>query len=255
MLSGFLKNILPAFILCIASSCAKEVYTDADAAAAKREAQKAGLTVMVRDVGDPSADVGGFAVSSSQCGETASAVTSADGLADMMVVKGDIVLVIKKEGYVTTTAVVTTNLTGMERNNTVVIVPVFPDTQTSGMINGAVSVEYASSSGIPLANALVSMEADMGELVKSLLPGIDGLDKYTPAALFYSSIKLMQSVYTDVSGAFNFTVPATVPSLTYTVNVHETELTHNMYCSANRTVVTNGRNDQTVDFYLTPYEK
>ncbi|MDR1171314.1 MAG: hypothetical protein LBL24_02550 [Bacteroidales bacterium] len=249
--TGRIKNCLPVLLI-FASSCAKEVYTSEDAVNSKREAQKTGLTVMIRDINSQTTDMSGFSVTASQCGEDIKSVTSADGIASLMLVKGDAVLQVEKEHYVAVTAVVTTGATVTERNNTVVIIPVFADEQTSGTLDGTVSVKMTPSDEEPLADALVSIDVDMNDLMRLAFPGMSGnIDKYRPGALAYSSAGLMQPVRTSVSGAFRFAIPATVADLTYTVNVHETALTQHV----NRTVVTNGRNSPVIFFHLTPYEK
>ena len=164
---------------------------------------------------------------------------------------------VEKNGYVAVTAVVTTNPTEKERNNTVVIIPVFADTQQAvGILNGTVLVKMIPSSEEPLADALVSIDVDITDLMRLAFPGLNSnISKYQPGALTYSSASLMQPVRTDVSGAFQFTIPATVADLTYTVNIHEMALTPYTFCSANQTVVTNGQNNPVVFFQLTPYEK
>jgi hypothetical protein len=243
-------------LLVFASSCAKEVYTNEDATNSKRESQKVGLTVMIRDISNQAKDLSGFVITSSQCGEDIQEVTSAAGIANLMVVKGDVVLQVYKAGYVSVTAVATTNATEKERNNTVVIVPVFADVQTSGSLYGMVSVKSDASTIEPLANALVSIDMDMNELIRISFPDMGGnVEKYLPGAWTYSSANLMQPVRTNVLGEFNIAIPATVADLTYTVNVHETVWTQNTFCSANLTVVTNGLNCPVVFFQLMPYEK
>ena len=258
MPSFFIKqiiNYLPVLLIFV-SSCAKEIYTDEDAANSKREAQKVGLTVMIRDIDNQITDMSGFTVSSSQCGEDVKAVTSADGTANIMLVKGDAVLHVKKDGYVAVTAVVTTNATEKERNNTVVIIPVFADEQASGYLNGTASVKTTPSAEEPLSGALVSIDVNMNELMRLAFPGLNGnIEKYQPGALTYSSTNIMQPVRTGISGEFRFAIPATAAEVTYTINVHETELTPHIFCSANQTVVTNGQNSPAVSFQLIPYEK
>ncbi len=250
-----IQKCLPIFLI-IVSSCAKEVYTNEDATNSKREAQKVGLTVMIKDINNQTADMSGFTVNVSQCGEEVNGVTSADGLADLKLIKGDAVLLIKKVGYVTTTAVVTTNATEKERNNTVVIIPVFADTQVLGTLTGTVAAKISPMAEEPVADALVSIDVDMDELMKLAFPGLGGnLDKYRPGALSYLTTNLMQPVRTDVAGTFRLAIPTTATDLTYTVNVHETTLANNIYGSAYQTVVTNGLNNPTVSFQLTPYEK
>ena len=250
------KNILPIFLIFI-SACAKEVYTNEDAANSKREAQKVGLTVMVRDINGQTAYMDGFTVSSSQCGDEVKSITSVDGMADLMVIKGDVVLIVKKEGYVTVTAVVTTNETDKERNNTVVVIPIFADTQqVSGILKGLVSVKTESPENIPVANALVSIHIDMDELMNLAFPGLgENPTKYRPGVLSYSMTTLMQPMLTNIDGEFLFAIPSTVSELTYTLTVHETALTQNIYCSGNQPVVTNGWNVPTVSLQLIPYEK
>ena len=243
-------------LLVFASSCAKEVYTNEDATNAKRESQKVGLTVMIRDISNQVKDLSGFVVTSSQCGEDIKEVTSADGIANLMVVKGDVVFHVNKAGYVSVTAVATTNATEKERNNTVVIIPVFADSQVSGSLSGKVSVKSDVSTEEPLADALVSIDLDMNELVHLSFPSMGGnIGKYLPGAWSYSSAYLMKPVRTNVLGEFNIAIPATAADLTYTVNVHETVWTQNSYCSANLSVVTNGLNCPVVFFQLMPYEK
>jgi len=243
-------------LLIFASSCAKEVYTNEDAVNSKRESQKVGLTVMIRDVNHQVTDLSGFSVTSSQCGEDIKEVTSADGIANLMVVKGDVVLHVKKAGYVSVTAVATTHVTEKERNNTVVIIPVIAETTTSGSLQGMVSVKSDTSVEKPLADALVSIDVDMNELICLAFPGMRGnIDQYLPGAWSYSSSNLMQPVRTNVLGEFSFAIPATVTDLRYSVNVHETVWTHNTFCSAYQTVITNGQNSPVVFFQLTPYVK
>ena len=248
-----IKNYL-LLLLLFAASCAKEIYTNTDAANSKREAQKVGVTVMVRDINHPATDMSGFQITTSQCGEDLKAMTSADGTANLMLVKGDAVLQIRKDGYVTATAIITTNPTEKERNNTVVIIPVFSGTQMSGAIIGNVSVKPSPLVEEPLANALVSIDLNMKELMRLAFPGMSGnIDKYLPGILTYSD--LMQPVHTNASGSFQLTIPVTATGLTYTIHVHETVLTQNSFCSAEQTVVTNGLDHQVVIFQLTPYEK
>ena len=251
-----IKNYL-LLLLIFSASCAKEIYTNEDATNSKREAQKVGVTVMLRDINHPETDMSGFEITTSQCGEDMKAATSADGLADLMLVKGDAVLRIRKEGYVTATAVITTNATEKERNNTAVVIPVFADTQTSGAIYGNVLVRMSPSVEEPLANALVSIEVDINELMRLAFPGMSGnIDKYRPGILAYSAdANLMQPVRTSVSGAFQLTIPVTATDLTYTVRVHETPLAQNSFCSAEQIVMTNGQRHQEVIIQLTPYEK
>ena len=249
------KNYILVLLLFI-SSCAKEIYTDEDAANAKREAQKTGLTVMIRDVGNQSADLSGFTVAVSQCGEDIEETTSVDGIANLKVVQGDAVLHVRKTGYIAATAVVTTRTGENERTNTVVIIPVISDTQGYGTLSGTVAVKTLPSAEEPLAGALVSINMDMNELMYLVFHGFIGdMDRYCPRALTYSSENLMQPVRTGISGEFQLTIPATVADLAYTVSVHETAWTQHTFCSANQTVVTNGKNSPTVFFYLTPYEK
>ena len=250
-----IKNCL--FVLLIfVSSCAKEIYTNEDAVNAKRESQKTGLTVMIRDVGSQLTDLSGFTVSVLQFGETIEGTTSVDGIASLMVVKGDVILHVRKTGYVSVTAVATTNAIEKERNNTVVIIPVFADAQVSGTLSGMVSVKMDSSVEEPLVGAMVSIDMDMDGLMRLAFPSVGGnIDRYRPGLLKYSSANLMQPVRTNVSGAFTLAIPVTVADLAYTVNIHETTLTQNTFCSANRTVVTNGQNNPVVLFQLTPYEK
>lgn len=211
---------------------------------------------MVRDINDPAKDMSGFSVSGSQCGEAIDGKTSSDGLVDLKLIRGDAVLSIKKEGYASAMAVVTVDPAGTARSNTVVIVPVFADVPATGSISGAVSIETASSGEEPVPGALVSIEIDPNELMNSIFPGQSGESgKYRPAILSYTSKNLMQPVRTGASGAFQINIPTTGVDLTYTVNVHETELTRNTFCSARRMIVTNGRNNSEVIFRLIPYEK
>jgi len=250
------KHFFYLLLLIFVSSCAKEIYTDEDAANAKREAQKVGLTVMIRDIDHQVKDLSGFTVSVLQFGGETEVLTSADGIANLRVVKGDVILHVRKEGYVSATAVTTTKSTDKERNNTVVIIPVFSGTQASGMLNGMVSVKKDSSVEEPLAGAMVSINMDLNELMRLAFPGMIGnIDNYRPEILTYSSTNLMQPVRTNVSGAFTFVIPVTVAVLTYTVNVHETALTQNSFCSASQTVFTNGQNSPVLLFQLTPYIK
>jgi len=211
---------------------------------------------MVRDINNQETDLSGFMVSSSQCGEEIKGVTSTDGIVNLMVVKGDIVLHVNKTGYISVTAVATTNATEKERNNTVVIIPVIADMHTSGSLYGIVSIKSDASTEEPLVDALVSIDMDMNELIFMAFPGLNGnIDNYLPGVLSYSSTKLMQPVRTNVSGEFSLAIPATIADLKYTVNVHETAWLKNTFCSANLTVVTNGKNCPAVFFQLTPYEK
>jgi len=243
-------------LLIFTSSCAKEIYTDEDAANAKREAQKAGLTVMIRDIGNQSADLSGFTIATSQCGEEIEGFTSADGIANLKVIQGDAALHVRKTGYIAATAVVTTRTSEKERTNTVVIIPVISDTQGYGTLSGTVSVKTLTSAEEPLADAFVSINMDMSELMRLAFQGLSGdIDRYSPAMLSYSSANLMQPVRTNHSGEFQLTIPATVADLAYTVSVHETAWTQQTFCSANQTVVTNGKNSPMLFFHLTPYEK
>ena len=258
MYNNFLKTskYYILVLLIFTSSCAKEIYTDEDAANAKREAQKTGLTVMIRDIGNPSADLIGFTVAASQFGENIEEFTSADGIANLKVIQGDAVLHVRKTGYIAATAVVTTRTGEKERSNTVVIIPVISDMQGYGTLSGTVSVKTLPSAEEPLAGALVSINMDMNELMYLAFQGLNGdTDRYSPGMLTYSSVNLMQPVRTNISGEFQLTIPATVADLAYTVNVHETAWAQHTFCSANQTVVTNGKNSPTVFFHLTPYEK
>ena len=243
-------------LLIFTSSCAKEIYTEKDAANAKSEAQKTGLTVMIRDVGNPSADLSGFAITTSQYGEDIAGLTSGDGIANLKVMQGDAVLHITKTGYIAATAVVTTRTGEKERTNTVVVIPVISDTQGYGALSGTVSVRTFPSSEEPLIGALVSINVDMNELIRLAFQGFSrDVERYSPGMLTYSSANLMQPVRTNNSGEFLLTIPATVAHLAYTVNVHETAWTQHTFCSANQTVVTDGKNSPMVYFHLTPYEK
>jgi len=249
-------KIYTLILLLFTSSCAKEIYTDEDAANAKREAQKVGLTVMIRDVGNPSADLSGFTVAVSQYGGDAEELTSADGITNLKVIQGDVVLHVSKTGYIAATAVATTRTGEKERTNTVVIIPVISDTQGFGTLSGTVSVKTLLSAEEPLAGALVSINMDMNELIRLAFQGLNGdLNRFAPAMLSYSSANLMQPVRTNVSGEFQLTIPATAADLAYTVNVHETAWTQHTFCSAIQTVVTNGKNSPMLYFHLTPYEK
>ena len=136
------------------------------------------------------------------------------------------------------------------------IVPVFAETEMTGILRGTVAVSMEPSSEEPVADALISIDVDMDELIHLAFPGLGGnIDKYRPGALAYSDVSLMQPVRTSASGALQFAIPTTVADLTYTVSVHETALTQRTFCSANRIVVTNGRNAPAVSFRLIPYEK
>lgn len=247
-------GILAAILL--APSCAKEIYTDKDAARARHEAQKTGLTVMIRDIGTENTDLSGFQISTTQCGETITATTTAEGVADLMITQGDLVLNIVKRGYAAATAIVTTRPdTESSRTNTVVIIPVFAGDDIPGDISGTVSVQTESTEE-PLSDALVSINIDMDELLQTAFPGLTGsIDRYRPAALAYATAGLMQPVRTTTTGAFRIAIPATAASLTYTINVHETAWTHGTFCSASQTVSSNGRNHPEVSLQLTPYEK
>jgi len=248
-----IKNYLP-LLLIIAASCAKEIYTDEDAVNAKREAQKVGLTVMIRDIGSQETDLSGFTVSTVQFGEDVEGITSADGIASLPVVKGDVVFHVRKEGYVPVTAVATTKETD-QRNNTAVMIPVFAGVQASGTLSGRVSVNMDSSEE-PLAGAMVSIDMDMNELMRFAFPGMNGnIGAYSPGILTYSSVGLLQPVRTSASGVFTLVIPVTFADLAYTVNIHETALPQNTFCSANQTVTTNGQNSPELQFKLTPYEK
>ena len=122
-----IKNNLLIFLLfVVVSSCAKEIYNNEDATRAVRESQKVGLTVIVRDISGHLTDLSGFKVSTLQCGEEIESMTSSNGVADLMIVKGDAALTVEKDGYLSAIAVVSTNASEKERNNTVVIIPVFP---------------------------------------------------------------------------------------------------------------------------------
>lgn len=250
-----MKNYI-LVLLIFASSCAKEIYTNEDAANSKREAQKTGLTVMLRDIGSQSADLSGFAVTVSQCGENIEGFTSPDGTVSLMVIQGDAVLQVKKDGYIAATAIVTTRATEKERNNTVVVIPVISGAKESGTLNGTVFVKTPSLVDEPLADAPVSIEINLNELMRLAFSGMSGdFDKYLPGALTYSFANLMQPVRTGISGAFQLLIPVTAADLTYTVIVHETAWTQHSFCSASETVITNGKNSPTVFFHLTPYEK
>ena len=250
----FKNYILALFIF--ATSCAKEIYTHEDAVNSKRDAQKVGLTVMIYNIGSQATDLSGFTVSTLQLDEEIVGVTSADGIANLKVVKGDVLFHVQKEGYVSVTAVATTNTSDKERNNTVVMVPVFVDTGASGLLNGKVSVKMDSSVDAPLAGAMVSIHLDMNELMRLSFPYMSGnVINYLPEVLSYSLNELMQPVHTNASGAFALAIPVTFADLAYTVNVHETALTQNTFCSAKQTVITDGQNCPAMLFQLTPYEK
>ena len=244
------RSILLALLIII-SSCAKEIYTDEDAAYAKREAQKVGLTVMIRDVGSRTTDLSGFTVSASQWDDDIEGLTSADGIASLMVVKGDVVLQVKKEGYVPVTALLTTHAAENERNNTVTLIPVFSEAQAAGSLQGKVFVKTNASDGTPLADVPVSIDVDINDWIRLAFMGLgDNIDRYCPGALAYSSANLMQTVRTGANGDFQFVIPLTMAGLAYTVTVHETAGTP----STSRTVVTDGQNSSVV-FFLTPDEK
>ena len=244
------KNILFLFLI-FASSCAKEIYTNEDAERSKLASQKTGLTVIIRDIGSYSADLSGFTVSSPRYGETVEAVTSAEGIASLMIVKGDAVIHVTKEGYVPAMAIVTANSVEKELGNTVTVVPVFARVQESGILRGTVSVKRSASTE-PLTGAVLSIGMDMNELMRRAFPGTgDSMERYRPGALTYLSENIMQPVCTDDAGAFQFTIPATAANLVYTVNVHETELTQNTLCN----VITNGQDNMAVLLKLTPYER
>ena len=246
-----MKNYL-SILLIFVSSCAKEIYTNEDAANAKREAQKVGLTVMIRDISNQEKDLSGFMVSTLQFGEEIKGITSAEGIANLMVVKGDVVFHVSKQGYVSVTAVATTKATDQERNNTVVMIPVFADAQMSGTLSGMVSVNMNSSEE-PLAGAMVSIDMDMNEMMRLAFPGMNNnIGSYCPGVLTYSSANLLQPVRTNASGYFTLVIPVTFADLTYMVNVHDTT---NTFCSANQTVITNGQNSHELHFQLTSYEK
>ena len=228
-------------ILIFASSCAKEIYTDAEAAAAKREAQKTGLTVMIRSIGSQTADLSGFTVSTEQFGEVTEAVTSADGVAGLMVFRGDVPVNVRKEGFVPATAIVTANAAGSERSGTVAVIPVF---QQSGVLSGKVYVKAPDSSEKPVADATVSINTDIKELMYLALPRFgNSVENYCPGVLTYSLPNLMQSVRTGASGEFQIIIPATFADIAYTVSVHETESTY----PATVTVVTGGQDGRTVN--------
>ena len=231
-------------LLIIVSSCAKEIYTDKDATNAKREAQKTGLTVMIRDIGSQIEDLSGFKISTTQCGEIIEGFTQYDGVANMMVVKGDVLLDVRKEGYVPVTAIVTTNTDEKERSNTVVIIPVF---QQSGSINGKVLIKTPTSAEEPLADVFVGIDLNMSDMIYLALPGfLNNMEKYSPASLTYLSANIMQPVRTNASGEFQLKIPATVANIAYIVNVHETELTY----PATQTVVTNGKQTKVVNIEI-----
>jgi hypothetical protein len=249
---GYINSLFFLLVL-FCTSCAKEIYTDAEAAAAKREAQKVGLTLMIRDIGNSSADLSGFFVSSLQCGEEITGTSSVSGIVDLKMIKGDAVLTIKKDGFVTATAVVTAGFpdTGADRTNTVVIIPVFSEAHVVGHIKGFVHVKNSATDIPPLENALVSVELGVDELISLAFPGLNSeTGRYKPFALSYSA-NILQPVRTDADGRFELVVPATETDLKYILKVHETDA----YCSAERTVTTNGSNLSPVSFQLTPYGK
>ncbi|MDR2039198.1 MAG: hypothetical protein LBQ60_14850 [Bacteroidales bacterium] len=242
-----MKKTSLLFILFFAVSCAKEIYTDEDAASAKREAQKVGLTVMVRDINQPLADMSGFTISSSQCGTNINSITSTDGMADLMMIKGEAILLIEKDGYPSTIAIVSINPQGTERTNSVVVIPVFPDTHTSESVEGKVTL-----TSTPVANALVSIDVDMDELIDIAFSGLSGeLKKFRPQAIAYSSHELMQPVRTDNQGVFHFKIPVTPAELTYTLRVQETMIEQDSY-TGEKVIKTNGQNNRVVDIEITP---
>ncbi len=244
------KNLVLITLLIFTVSCAKEIYSDAEARAAKLDAQKVGLTVMVRDMNNPLADMDGFTISSTQCDDKLSITTSGNGVANMMMVRGEAILLIEKEGYPATIAVVSLETQSTERTNSVVVVPVFANTQVAEAISGTVS---NSSSLVP--NALVSIDVDMDELINSAFSGLSSeLRKYRPSAIAYDSESLMQPIRTNSHGAFQFRIPTTPTELTYTVNVRETTIEQDYY-TGQETVITNGKNSRSIDIHLTPYGK
>jgi hypothetical protein len=229
--------ILPVILLV---SCAKEIYTDAEAAAAKREAQKIGLTVLLRNITDPVADLSGFTVGGVQSGHEASAVTLSDGIAQLQLVRGEAILQVEKEGYPSTLAVVAVRPTDMAPFNLVIVIPVF--SQMTESIEGKV---YAGTS--PVSDALVSINVDMDEWMDVAFSGFSGeLKQFRPQAISYSSRRLMQPVMTDEQGSFRFTIPTTPVELTYTIQVHETWV-EGQYRTGTSTVRTNGHQLRTVD--------
>ncbi|MDR0713516.1 MAG: hypothetical protein LBF89_04555 [Bacteroidales bacterium] len=224
-------------------SCAKEIYTDADAAAAKNEAQKAGLTVLLKDITDPTADMSGFTVGSIPYGNGASAVTLSDGIACLRVTRGDVILQVEKEGYPSTTAVVSVQPKETTPFNKVVVIPVF--SQMTESIKGKV---YTGIS--PVTDVLVSIDIDMDEWMDAAFSGFSGeLKQFRPQAVSYASRKLMQPVTTDEQGSFRFTIPATPVELTYTLQAHET-LVEGQYLTGTSIVKTNGRYLRTVDIMV-----
>jgi hypothetical protein len=242
-----LKTLL-ALLLLFVTACAKEIYTNEDATNSMRESQKTGLTVLLRDISNQTADMSGFKISTTQCGELIEGVTNADGIADMLIVKGDAALQITKNGYVSTTAIVTGNADGKERNNTVVIIPVFSESNQSGDISGTVSLK-TSPVQPPLVNASMSIEIDIDELMRLANGG--NTDKYCPGALSYSLPNMMQPIRTDASGAFLFKIPFTGADITYIINVHETALTQNTFLR----IDAGGQDSQPLHIQLTPYGK
>ena len=235
------KYLYLSLLLIFVLSCAKEIYTDEDAANAKRESQKAGLTVMIRNIGSQTADLSGFTVSASQCGELTEEITSADGIANLMAVRGDVLLSIRKDGFISATAIVTANSGENERSNTVAVIPVF---QQSGSIAGKVSVKLPDASEEPLADAAVSINMYMTGLMRLALQGFgNSIEKYCPGVLTYSLPDMMQPVRTGASGEFQITVPVTFADIAYTVDVHETALTS----AATVTVVTGGQDSRAVN--------
>jgi hypothetical protein len=232
--------ILPVILLI---SCAKEIYTDVEAAAAKREAQKIGLTVLLRNITDPTADLSGFTVGSVQYGDEAGAVTLSDGIAQLQLIRGEAILRVEKEGYPSTLAIVSVRPMETAPLNLVAVIPVF--SQMTESIEGKV---YAGAS--PVSDALVSINVNMDEWMDVAFSGFsEELKQFRPQAISYSSHGLMQPIVTDEQGSFRFTIPTTSVELTYTLQVHET-LVEGQYLTGACTVRANGHRLKTVDIMV-----
>ena len=170
------------------------------------------VTILVKDVTDPDADMTGFTVMSSQFYGDVSKTTNKEGLATVRIMGGEALILISKPGYSRTLAYVVPN--GVNAY----AVPIFPSTKDGSKVTGTLygPTDLTQREMIPVPG--VALEISLSNVLATFFntPGYNNV-LLQPSHMIYED-KLNIAV-TDADGKFSFDVPKTKNAVSYTVSL------------------------------------
>ena len=169
------------------------------------------VTILVKDVTDPAANMSGFTVATSQSWGDVSKTTNNAGMATLTIRHGEALLLVSKSGYSRTLAYIFNDW----RENETYLIPVVPISNT-GKVTGTALVksDLLSREVVPAAGVTLDISYTLSSDFTNQLS--DHYRSLSPVAgLVYED--LFTPAVTDADGKFSFDVPKTKLNVSYNI--------------------------------------